>query len=117
MAAAQKCKSRESKAQQSKRAWFRDAIHYLAVRSTNAPRPNTIALVKAAASEPGAHAADRDIVLDQGDFFLGRQESTATNRQIAITADELVGKDVAGECKTIEGRGATDTPLDPDTCA
>ena len=50
LAAARKCKSHDSKAQQSKRAWFRDAIHYLAVRSTNAPRPDTIALVKAAAS-------------------------------------------------------------------
>ena len=55
---------------------FRDN---LAVRPASAPRPNSDALVKAAAAEPGTRAADGDIVLIQRHLCLRRQESAASN--------------------------------------
>ena len=98
---------RESESQQRQCGGLRDDL---------APRPNIDALVKAAAIlEPGAADGDGDVVLIQGHLFLGRQQSAA-GCQIAVAADEVLREDIAGERKTVEGRGAANTPIQPDIC-
>ena len=109
VAAASKSKSRESESHQRQRAW----LGY------------DIALVKAATVRDIFTAATRhdvtraktgDGVLIQRHFCLGRQGSAANKCQIAVTADEVMGEDVSGERRAVEGRGAADSPIDPDIC-
>ena len=111
-AATSDAKPSESESQQRQRRWL-----------GNARWPIAEALIKATAvrdilTTGTCHDATRaktgDGVLNQSHLCRGRQKSTTSKRQIAVTADEVMREDVSGERRAIEGRGAADSPIDPD---